>query len=200
MTSLTSERVDGGRVLDGRHERFEVEKRRGRGPAERAELVLVVQPVPAHGGQLPALGHEHDEQDERGRGAQAQRQAPVLVARLRGPQPGHGPPHAQGRRAADGQPDVHGLAVVVADAPRLDGQHGDGQQQTGRVHQRAERVLIFGVAAVVQAVGPLKTFTLPRQYVPRASVELQTTGAARDAERKCSSENALVGRNALPTE
>lgn len=177
-------------MLDGRDERLEVEKRRGRGPAERAEFVLVVQPVPAHGGQLPALGHEHDEQDERGRGAQAQRQAPVLVARLRGPQPGHGPSHAQGRRATDGQPDVHGLAVVVADAPGLDGQHGDGQQQTGRVHQRAERVLVLGVAAVVQAVGPLKTFTLPREYAPR---ELRANGNIRP--RTLSSDEPSYRRN-----
>lgn len=152
---LTSKRVDGGRVLDGRDERLEVEKGRGRGPAERAELVLVVQPVAAHGCQLPALGHEHDEQHERRGGAQAQGQAPVLVARLRGPQPGHGPAHAQRRGAADGQPDVHGLAVVVPDVPRLDGQHGDGQQQAGRVHHRAQHVLVFGVAAVVQAARPL---------------------------------------------
>jgi len=143
-------------VLHWRHERFEVEKRRGRGPAERAELVLVVQTVPAHGGQLPALGHEHDEQHERGRSAQAQRQAPVLVARLRGPQPGHGPADAQRRRAADGQSDVHSLAIVVPYVPRLDGQHGDGQQQTGRVHHRAEHVLVLGVTAVVQAARPLQ--------------------------------------------
>lgn len=126
-TGLTSERVHGGRVLKGRDERLEVEERRRGGPAERAELVLVVQPVPAHGGQLPALGHEHDEQHERRSGAQAQRQATVLVAGLRGPQPGHGPADAQRRRAPDGQPDVHGLPVVVPDVPRLDGQHGDGQ-------------------------------------------------------------------------
>lgn len=156
MWRLTSERVDRRRVLHWRHERFEVEKRRGRGPAERAELVLVVQTVPAHGGQLPALGHEHDEQHERGRGAQAQRQAPVLVARLRGPQSGHGPADAQRRRAADGQPYVHGLAIVVPYVPRLDGQHGDGQQQTGRVHHRAEHVLVLGVTAVVQAARPLQ--------------------------------------------
>lgn len=153
---LTSERVDGGRVLDGRDERLEVEKGRRRRPAERAELVLVVQPVAAHGGQLPALGHEHDEQHQRRGGAQAQRQAPVLVARLRGPQPGHGPAHAQRRGAAHGQPDVHGLAVVVPYVPRLDGQHGDGQQQPGRVHHRAQHVLVLGVAAVVQAARPLQ--------------------------------------------
>lgn len=153
---LTSERVDCGRVLHGSHERFEVEKGRGRGSAERAELVLVVQTVPAHRGQLPALGHEHDEQHERGRGAQAQRQTPVLIARLRGPQPGHGPAHAQWCRAPDGQSDVHGFAVVVPYVPRLDGQHGDGQQQPGRVHQRAQHVLVLGVAAIVQAVRPLQ--------------------------------------------
>lgn len=133
---ITSESVDGGRVLHGRHEWFEVKEGRGRGSAKRAEFVLVVQPVAAHGGQLPSFGHEHDQQDERGRGAQAQRQAAVLVAGLRGPQARHGPAHAKWRRAAHGQADVHGLAVVVAYVPRLDGQHGDGQQQRGRVHQR----------------------------------------------------------------
>lgn len=40
--------------------------------------------------------------------------------------------------------------------PGLDGQHGDGQQQTGRVHQRAQHMLVFGIAAVVQAARPLQ--------------------------------------------
>jgi len=75
---------------------------------------------------------------------------------LRGPQPGHGPANAQRRRAADGQPDVHRFAVVVPYMSRLDGQHGDGQQQACRVHQRAEHVLVLGVTAVVQAARPLQ--------------------------------------------
>lgn len=40
--------------------------------------------------------------------------------------------------------------------PRLDGQHGDGQKQAGRVHQRAQHVLVLGVTAVVQAARPLQ--------------------------------------------
>jgi len=79
-----------------------------------------------------------------------------LVTRLRGPQPGHGPSNAQWRRAANGQPDVHRLPVVVPYVPGLYGQHGDGQQQAGRVHQRAEHVLVLGVTAVVQAARPLQ--------------------------------------------
>lgn len=153
---LTAKRVDGGRVLHGCDKRLEVKEGRGRRPTESTQLVFVVQAISAHCGQLPALGHEHDEQHEGRSGSQTQGQAAILVARLSGPQAGHGPTHAQRRGTAHGQAYVHGLTVIIPDVTRLDGQNGDSQQQTGRVHQRAQHVLVFGVAAVVQAVRPLK--------------------------------------------
>uniref|UniRef100_A0A182JJ89 Uncharacterized protein n=1 Tax=Anopheles atroparvus TaxID=41427 RepID=A0A182JJ89_ANOAO len=128
-------------VLDG----LEVEEGgrvAGAGPAERAEALLAVlhvQALLAHGGELAALGHEHHQEDGGRGGDETERKAGVPVAIGDG-ESAQRPAEPDRDDAADREPDVRRLAVVVADAARLDRQDGDEQDQEDDVDERQEQL------------------------------------------------------------
>lgn len=130
---------------------FEVKKGRRiarSSPAQRTKTLLSVLDVDAlfaHGGQLAPFGHEHDQEHQSRGDNQSEGDTSVSVS-LVDHEPTQDPHQPRGDAAADREPYVGGLAVVVPDPAGLDRQHRHEEDQEDDVDEREEDVDVGGAA------------------------------------------------------
>ena len=129
-------------------------------PCVHISPVLSIHTLPAHGAQLPALGHEHDDEGDGGAGYQATCNADILIG-VRHYQPGHYPDHPDGHREPDGQAHIHRLPVVLPHAPALEGEDYNHDNEEHDIEQTQELLLELSGAGehhglcVLTVPGPL---------------------------------------------